>query len=96
MTLIYTKLKSSGFSFGLSFCYVHIYSLYVYWTKGRDRDLHGVAAAMVKLWEKSEIAKIGFKRGILNTNQERISEDLKVLFVIILLQLVTVNSFFFD
>ncbi|KAH7437028.1 hypothetical protein KP509_05G053300 [Ceratopteris richardii] len=46
---------------------------------GRDRGLQGLAAAMIKLWEKSEIAKIQVKRGILNTNHERIAEDLKQL-----------------
>ncbi|KAI5057309.1 hypothetical protein GOP47_0027324 [Adiantum capillus-veneris] len=46
---------------------------------GRDRGLQGLAAAMVKLWEKSEIAKIGVKRGVLNTSHEIIIEDLKQL-----------------
>ncbi|KAK6944816.1 RNA-binding, CRM domain [Dillenia turbinata] len=32
---------------------------------GRNRDLQGLAVAMVKLWEKSAIAKIAIKRGIL-------------------------------
>lgn len=32
----------------------------------------------MKLWEKSEIVKIGVKRGVQNTNNERMAEDLKV------------------
>lgn len=34
--------------------------------------------AMVKLWEKSAIAKIAIKRGVLNTLNERMAEELKV------------------
>lgn len=45
---------------------------------GRSRQLQGLAAAMVKLWEKSAIAKIVIKRGVLNTNNERMAEELKV------------------
>lgn len=43
-----------------------------------NRGLEGLAAAIVKLWEKSEIAKIAVKRGIQNTNHERMAEQLKV------------------
>ncbi|XP_042051021.1 CRM-domain containing factor CFM3, chloroplastic/mitochondrial-like [Salvia splendens] len=46
---------------------------------GRSRQLQGLAAAMVKLWEKSAIAKIVIKRGVLNTNNERMAEELKIL-----------------
>lgn len=45
---------------------------------GRSRELQGLAAAMVKLWEKSAIAKIVIKRGVLNTSNERMAEELKV------------------
>jgi len=39
---------------------------------GRNREHQGLAAAMVKLWEKSAIAKIAIKRGVPNTcNQWR-------------------------
>jgi len=34
---------------------------------------------MVKLWEKSAIAKIAIKRGVLNTNNDRMAEELKVM-----------------
>lgn len=37
-----------------------------------------MAAAIVKLWEKSEIVKIGVKRGVQNTSNERMAEELKV------------------
>lgn len=45
---------------------------------GRNRGLDGLAAAVVKLWERSEIAKIAVKRGVQNTNHERMGEELKV------------------
>jgi hypothetical protein len=46
---------------------------------GVNRGLEGLAAAVVKLWEKSEIAKIAVKRGVQNTNHERMAEQLKVV-----------------
>ncbi|KAJ0263055.1 CRS1 / YhbY [Hirschfeldia incana] len=46
---------------------------------GRSRELQGLAVAMVKLWEKSAIAKIAIKRGVENTNNERMAEELKRL-----------------
>lgn len=46
---------------------------------GRNRELQGLAAAMVKLWQKSAIVKIAIKRGVLNTNNERMAEQLKKL-----------------
>ncbi|KNA10792.1 hypothetical protein SOVF_141060 [Spinacia oleracea] len=46
---------------------------------GRSRELQGLAAAMVKLWEKSAIAKIAIKRGVFNTSNERMAWELKRL-----------------
>ncbi|CAH8354245.1 unnamed protein product [Eruca vesicaria subsp. sativa] len=46
---------------------------------GRSRELQGLAVAMVKLWEKSAIAKIAIKRGVENTRNERMAEELKRL-----------------
>lgn len=46
---------------------------------GKNRGLDGVAAAIVKLWERSEIVKIGVKRGVQNTSNERMAEELKRL-----------------
>lgn len=46
---------------------------------GRSRQLQGLAAAMVKLWEKSSIAKIALKRGVQLTTSERMAEDIKKL-----------------
>ncbi|KAF3439614.1 hypothetical protein FNV43_RR17892 [Rhamnella rubrinervis] len=46
---------------------------------GRNRELQGLAKAMVKLWEKSAIAKIAIKRGVQNTRNERMAEELKKL-----------------
>ncbi|XP_073149156.1 CRM-domain containing factor CFM3A, chloroplastic/mitochondrial [Henckelia pumila] len=46
---------------------------------GRNRELQGLAMAMVNLWKKSAIAKIAIKRGVLNTSNERMAEELKIL-----------------
>ncbi|PON35204.1 RNA-binding, CRM domain containing protein, partial [Trema orientale] len=46
---------------------------------GRNRELQGLAKAMVKLWGKSAIAKIAIKQGVQNTNNERMAEELKRL-----------------
>uniref|UniRef100_A0A7N0TNU6 CRM domain-containing protein n=1 Tax=Kalanchoe fedtschenkoi TaxID=63787 RepID=A0A7N0TNU6_KALFE len=46
---------------------------------GRNRNLQGLAASIVKLWEKCEIVKIAVKRGVQNTNSELMAEQLKVL-----------------
>jgi len=45
---------------------------------GRNRNLQGLAAAMLKLWEKCEIAKIAIKRGVQNTSSELMADELKV------------------
>ncbi|CAH9084561.1 unnamed protein product [Cuscuta europaea] len=44
-----------------------------------NRSLQGLAAAIVKLWEKCEIAKIAVKRGAQNTNSKLMAEELKHL-----------------
>ncbi|KAK7329685.1 hypothetical protein VNO77_23860 [Canavalia gladiata] len=46
---------------------------------GRNRELHGLARAMVKLWETSAIAKIAIKRGVPHTCNDRMAEELKKL-----------------
>lgn len=46
---------------------------------GRNRQHQGLATAMVKLWEKSVIAKIAIKRGVPNTSNERMAEEIKKL-----------------
>lgn len=46
---------------------------------GRNRKHQGLAAAMVKLWEKCEIAKIAVKRGVQNTSSLIMAEELKRL-----------------
>ncbi|KAG7583031.1 RNA-binding CRM domain [Arabidopsis suecica] len=46
---------------------------------GRSRQLQGLATAMVRLWEKSMLAKIAIKRGVQSTTSERMAEDLKKL-----------------
>lgn len=40
-----------------------------------------MASAIVKLWEKCEIAKIAVKKGVQNTNSEMMAEELKVSIV---------------
>lgn len=46
---------------------------------GRNRNLQGLAASIVKLWEKCEIAKVAVKRGFQNTNSGLMAEELKRL-----------------
>ncbi|RYQ94874.1 hypothetical protein Ahy_B08g089826 isoform B [Arachis hypogaea] len=46
---------------------------------GRNRNLQGLAVAILKLWEKSLVVKIAVKRGILNTNNELMAGELKKL-----------------
>ncbi|XP_010548668.1 PREDICTED: CRM-domain containing factor CFM3, chloroplastic/mitochondrial isoform X2 [Tarenaya hassleriana] len=46
---------------------------------GRNRELQGLAKAIAKLWESSAIAKIAIKRGVENTRNERMAEELKRL-----------------
>ncbi|KAJ6965795.1 CRM-domain containing factor CFM2 [Populus alba x Populus x berolinensis] len=46
---------------------------------GRNTKHQGLAAAIVKLWEKCEIAKIAVKRGVQNTNSELMAQELKWL-----------------
>ncbi|CAJ1941675.1 unnamed protein product [Sphenostylis stenocarpa] len=46
---------------------------------GRNRDLQGLASAMVKLWETSAIAKIAIKRGVPFTNNDRMAEEIRKL-----------------
>lgn len=46
---------------------------------GRNRELQGLSMAMVNLWKKSAIAKIAIKRGVQNTSNERMAEELKIL-----------------
>ncbi|PKA66200.1 Chloroplastic group IIA intron splicing facilitator CRS1, chloroplastic [Apostasia shenzhenica] len=46
---------------------------------GRNKYHQGLADAIVKLWEKSAIAKIAIKRGVQNTSNERMAEEIKEL-----------------
>ncbi|KAF6159850.1 hypothetical protein GIB67_032934 [Kingdonia uniflora] len=46
---------------------------------GRNRNLQGLAASIVKLWEKCEIVKVAIKRGVQNTNSDMMAEELKRL-----------------
>ncbi|KAF9666419.1 hypothetical protein SADUNF_Sadunf16G0227400 [Salix dunnii] len=46
---------------------------------GRNTKHQGLAASIVKLWEKCEIAKIAVKRGVQNTNSELMAQELKWL-----------------
>lgn len=45
---------------------------------GRNRNHQGLAASIIKLWEKSLLVKIAVKRGIQNTNNKIMAEELKV------------------
>lgn len=56
--------------------------LYIFlFYEGRNRRLQGLASAILKLWEKSLIAKIAVKYGIPNTDNEIMANELKVSFV---------------
>ncbi|KAL7611055.1 hypothetical protein Lser_V15G13117 [Lactuca serriola] len=46
---------------------------------GRNRKHQGLAAAILKLWEKCEIAKIAVKKGVQNTNSELMAKELQWL-----------------
>ncbi|XP_057773037.1 CRM-domain containing factor CFM3, chloroplastic/mitochondrial isoform X2 [Salvia miltiorrhiza] len=54
-------------------------SLPCHFALGRNRNHQGLARSIVKLWEKSLIVKIAVKRGIQNTNNKIMSEELKAL-----------------
>ncbi|KAF2298720.1 hypothetical protein GH714_026116 [Hevea brasiliensis] len=43
----------------------------------RNRNHQGLAAAILQLWEKSLVAKIAVKRGIQNTNNKLMADELK-------------------
>ncbi|XP_010549123.1 PREDICTED: CRM-domain containing factor CFM3, chloroplastic/mitochondrial [Tarenaya hassleriana] len=46
---------------------------------GRNRNHQGLAVAILKLWEKSLVVKIAVKRGIQNTNNKLMADELKTL-----------------
>ncbi|CAL2262274.1 unnamed protein product [Prunus armeniaca] len=54
-------------------------SLPCHFALGRNRNHQGLASAIIKLWEKSSVAKIAVKRGIQNTNNKLMAEELKTL-----------------
>ncbi|KAL3512245.1 hypothetical protein ACH5RR_024962 [Cinchona calisaya] len=54
-------------------------SLPCHFALGRNRNHQGLAAAIIKLWEKSLIVKIAVKCGIQNTNNKLMAEELKNL-----------------
>ncbi|KAE9586053.1 putative RNA-binding, CRM domain-containing protein [Lupinus albus] len=54
-------------------------SLPCHFALGRNRHHQGLACSILKLWDKSLLAKIAIKRGIQNTNNKLMSEELKTL-----------------
>ncbi|KAG2566742.1 hypothetical protein PVAP13_7NG246600 [Panicum virgatum] len=46
---------------------------------GRSSNLQGLAASMIKLWERCEVAKIAIKRDANKTDSELVTEELKGL-----------------
>ncbi|CAH9074505.1 unnamed protein product [Cuscuta epithymum] len=46
---------------------------------GRSRQHHGLASAMIKLWERCSIAKVALKHGVQLTTSERMADDIKKL-----------------
>ncbi|XP_020224527.1 chloroplastic group IIA intron splicing facilitator CRS1, chloroplastic isoform X2 [Cajanus cajan] len=55
------------------------YPLPTHFVLGRNKGLKGLAAAILKLWEKSLIAKIAIKYGVPNTDNEMMANELKCL-----------------
>ncbi|KAL7140101.1 hypothetical protein ABFS83_09G098900 [Erythranthe nasuta] len=54
-------------------------SLPSHFALGRNRNHQGLATSIIKLWEKSLLVKIAVKRGIQNTNNKIMAEELKTL-----------------
>ncbi|XP_022921596.1 CRM-domain containing factor CFM3, chloroplastic/mitochondrial-like [Cucurbita moschata] len=54
-------------------------SLPCHFALGRNRNHQGLAVAILKLWEKSLVAKIAVKRGIQNTNNKLMAEEIRNL-----------------
>ncbi|XP_061357575.1 CRM-domain containing factor CFM3, chloroplastic/mitochondrial [Gastrolobium bilobum] len=54
-------------------------SLPCHFALGRNRNHQGLACAILKIWEKSLVAKIAVKPGIQNTNNKIMAEELKML-----------------
>ncbi|XP_022881160.1 CRM-domain containing factor CFM3, chloroplastic/mitochondrial [Olea europaea var. sylvestris] len=54
-------------------------SLPCHFALGRNRHHQGLAKAIIKLWEKSLVVKIAVKRGIQNTNNKIMAEEIKTL-----------------
>ncbi|KAG6675702.1 hypothetical protein I3842_15G116900 [Carya illinoinensis] len=54
-------------------------SLPCHFALGRNRNHQGLASAIIKLWEKSLVVKIAVKRGIQNTNNKLMAEEIKNL-----------------
>ncbi|KAJ7970374.1 Chloroplastic group IIA intron splicing facilitator CRS1 [Quillaja saponaria] len=54
-------------------------SLPCHFSLGRNRNHQGLASAIIKLWEKSLVVKIAVKRGIQNTNNKLMAEEIKTL-----------------
>ncbi|GAA0156833.1 hypothetical protein LIER_14228 [Lithospermum erythrorhizon] len=57
----------------------HAKSLPCHFALGRNRHHQGLAAAIIKLWEKSLVVKIAVKRGIQNTNNKIMADEIKML-----------------
>ncbi|XP_054788026.1 chloroplastic group IIA intron splicing facilitator CRS1, chloroplastic [Prosopis cineraria] len=51
----------------------------VHFVLGRNKGLQGLASAILKLWEKSLVAKIAVKYGVPNTDNEKMANELKFL-----------------
>lgn len=71
----YTILVSFFFFVGP---YSSLMFFFLIFMEGRNRKLQGLAEAIIKLWEKSLVAKIAIKVGMFTDNAQMASE-LKVL-----------------
>ncbi|KAL9256161.1 CRM-domain containing factor CFM3, chloroplastic/mitochondrial-like protein [Drosera capensis] len=63
-----------------NFISFHSYLLKIYLNhEGRNRHHQGLAAAIIRLWEKSLVVKIAVKQGVQNTNNKLMADELKRL-----------------
>jgi CRS1 / YhbY (CRM) domain len=60
-------------------------------SEGRNKHHQGLAQAILKLWEKSLVVKIVVKRGVQNTNNKLMAEELKVFIQLLLILLCLVS-----
>ena len=61
--------------------------------EGRNKGQQGLAVAMLKLWEKTEIVKIAVKKRVQNTNNEMMADQIWVRMFLICIFLGLAQTF---